>query len=172
MARRWQTGFTLVETVMALLVLGLLAAMAYPMLSNGVRAYVEGADRVETLAKLRIAGERITRELREVRRNPLAPANYEFNTMDAASVEFVKNDGTTVTISANAPLVDLAYDNPAGTWTLTDQLASLTFNYYQADGSTPATGSADVAFVEFELVLADDGNSFPQRSRVALRNQP
>ncbi len=172
MRARTQAGFTLLETVMALVVLGVLAAMAAPMMSNGARAYNDSTARVETLAQLRVASERIARELREVRGNPLLPGNYEFDVMTAGSVRFVKLDGTRVTISEAAPLATLAYDTPAGAWTLTDRVASLDFRYLQADGVTPATGSADVAFVEFELVLNEGGHNFPQRGRVALRNTP
>ena len=54
---------------------------------------------------------------------------------------------------------------------MSDAVSSLSFTYLQADGVTVATGNTDVAFVEFELVLTRAGNTYPQRSRVALRNR-
>jgi len=171
MDRRTQNGFTLIEVVMTLVILAVLAAMATPMLSNGARAYNDSTERIETLAQLRIASERIARELREVRGSPTFPGNYDFSIMNATRVQFFKTDGTQVTIDVAAPLATLAYDTPAGTWPLTDRAASLGFRYLQSDGVSIADAS-NVAFVEFELVLNEGGLSFPQRTRVALRNPP
>lgn len=171
MRRGRAAGFSLIEAVAALVVLGLLAALAAPLLGNGVRAYNDNAERVKTLAKLRLAGERLTREIREIRRNPLPPFYYDISAMGVGRLEFFKSDGTRVTLTDAAPLATLAYDNPPGIWTLSDGLGSLRFSYWQADGVTPAS-LATLAFVEFELVLSDGGYSYPQRCRVALRNQP
>ncbi len=171
MVRRAQSGFTLIETVMALVILAVLAAMATPMLTNGANAYNDSAERIKTLAQLRIASERIARELREVRGSPAFPGNYDFSVMDTGRVQFVKADSTQVTIGVAASLATLAYNTPAGTWPLTDRAASLAFRYLQSDGVSAADAS-NVAFVEFELVLSEGGFSFPQRTRVALRNPP
>lgn len=166
-----QAGFTLIEVIIAVMILGLLGAAAGYGLQNGALAFVKTADAVHTLGKLRPAGERLAREIREIRRDPLTPAVYDITTMNATTLAFTRADGTGVTLNSAPPLVTLAYSNPAGTHTLTDEVGSLTFAYYQADGITPATGSGDVAFVEFELVLSHNGNAYPQRARVALRNR-
>lgn len=55
---------------------------------------------------------------------------------------------------------------------LSDEVSAFSFSYIQADGSLPAIDNSDVAFIEFELVLTHAGNNYPQRSRIALRNQP
>jgi prepilin-type N-terminal cleavage/methylation domain-containing protein len=172
MTRRGLKGFTLLEMVIVLTMLALMAAIAGPYLSNGVRAFNDSASAVHTLSKLRVASERLVRELREVRRNPSAPANYDI-TVGAMPLVFTKTDGETVTVNSAAPLLTLAYNSVAGgsPYALTDQVSSLTFSYLQNDGSS-ATGSNDVAFVEFELILTHAGNDYRQRTRVALRNQP
>jgi prepilin-type N-terminal cleavage/methylation domain-containing protein len=168
---RQQTGYTLIEMIIAIVILGLLGAAAGYGLQNGALAFVNTTDAVHTLSKLRPASERLTREIREIRRDPLTPAVYDITTMNATTLAFTRADGTGVTLNSAPPLATLAYSNPAGTHTLTDEVGSLTFAYYQADGITPATGSGDVAFVEFELVLSHNGNAYPQRARVALRNR-
>ncbi len=167
-----QAGFTLIEIIIAIVILGLLGAAAGYGLQNGALAFVNTADTVHTLSKLRPASERLTREIREIRRDPLTPALYDIAAMNATTLSYTKADGTSVTLNSAPPRVTLAYSDPAGTHTLTDQVNSLTFAYYQSDGVTPATGSGDVVFVEFELVLTHNGNDYPQRARVALRNQP
>jgi len=166
-----QNGFTLIEMIISLVVLALLGAAAGYGLTGGALAFSSSADAVHTLANLRYASERITREIREIRRDPMTPAVYDITTMNPGVLSFTKSDGTGVTLSSMPPLVTLAYSSPAGSHTLTDQLSSLVFSYYQADGITAATGNSDTAFIEFELLLTRDANLYPQLNRIALRNR-
>lgn len=169
--RGTQHGFTLIELVITLMILGILGAAAGHALTGGALAFSGNADNLHALGKLRYASERMARELREIRRNGLNPAVYDITTMTAATLAFTRRDGTGVTFNTALPLLTLAYSAPAGTYTLTDEVGSLAFSYFQADGTTPATGTADVAFIAFDLVLTRNGNSYPQRTRVALRNR-
>ena len=168
---RRQGGFTLIEMIISLVILGLLGAVAGYGLTGGALAFSGNADTLHTLGKLRYASERMAREVREIRRDPVTSANYDISSMTGTTLAFTKDDGTSVTLTGTPPLLTLAYSTPAGTHTLADQVGSMSFAYYQADGSTAATGSADVAYVEFNLVLARNGDSYPQRTRVALRNR-
>ncbi len=171
MARPRQHGFTLMEMVAALTVLALLAAVAAPFISNGVGAYNESAAAVQTLGKLRLASERLVREVREIRRD--GAGNFDISLpLSSTTLQFFKTDSEQVTVSAAAPLLTLAYASIAGTPVLSDDVSTLSFSYFQADGSLPANDNSDVAFIEFELVLTHGGNNYAQRSRVALRNQP
>lgn len=166
-----QAGYTLIEMIIAIVILGLLGAAAGYGLQNGALAFVNTTDNVHTLGKLRAASERLVREIREIRRDPTTPAVYDIATMNTTTLAFNKADGTGVTVNSAPPRVTLAYSTPTGTHTLTDAVDRLTFAYFQADGLTPATGNGDIAFIEFELVLSGNGNSYPQRARVALRNR-
>lgn len=175
MWRSADKGFTLIELVATLLVLGLMTSFAVPYLSNGARVYNDTSAALQTVSKLRYASERMARELREIRNvggsfDIVTPVNVPGN-----SIRFFKWDDvqlTRVTISDTAPTLSLAYDTVASeaNFPLTDELTSVTFNYYQADGVTQATGIDNVAYIEFELIL-NNGNSYSQRSRVALRNR-
>jgi len=166
-----QRGFTLIEMIISLVVLALLGGAAGYGLTGGALAYSGNAETLHTLGKLRYASERMARELREIRRSTVTPANFDITAMTGTTLAFTKSDGTGVTLTGAPPLLTLAYSTPAGTHTLTDQVGSLSFAYYQADGSTAASGAGNVAFVEFNLVLTRNGNSYPQRTRVALRNR-
>jgi len=166
-----QHGFTLIEMIISLVILALLGAAAGYGLTGGALAFSGNADVLHTLGKLRYASERMAREMREIRRDSITPANYDITAMTGTTLAFTRSDGTGVTLTGTPPLLTLAYDAPAGAHILTDEVGSLVFAYYQADGITAATGSADVAFIEFDLVLTRNGNSYPQRTRVALRNR-
>ncbi|MEA2079618.1 MAG: prepilin-type N-terminal cleavage/methylation domain-containing protein [Pseudomonadota bacterium] len=171
MIKRPETGFTLLEMVAALTVLGLLAAIVGPILTNGVRAYNDSASAVHTLSKLRVASERLVREVREIRRD--GSGNFDISLpLSSTTLQFFKTDTDQVTISSAVPLITLAYTGIGGAPVLSDEVSALSFSYFQADGSLPANDNSDVAFIEFELVLTHAGNNYAQRSRIALRNQP
>lgn len=162
-------GFTLMEMVLTLTVLAVLATVAAPYLSNGVTAYNDTAGALETVGKLRVVSERLVREIREIGRD--GGGNFAITVpLSGTNLQFIKLDGEQVTVSEVAPLAHLAYASVAGTPTLVDEVTSLTFNYWRADGLTPATDNSDVAFIDFELVLTHAGNGYRQRSRIALRN--
>lgn len=170
-------GFTLIEMVVTIVLIGVLAMTVIPVISSGVKTYVTTTTSINTLSKLRYATERMAREIREVRRDPVTPANYSISTNistgTSTSLAFTKSDTNQVTIDGSGPSpVTLSYTLPSAvTSTLTDQVSSLTFNYYRADGSTLATSVSTVAFVEITLILIEDGALLTQRTRVALRNQ-
>lgn len=170
MCRATDKGFTLIELVATLLVLGLMTSFAVPYLSNGARVYNDTSAALQTVSKLRYASERMARELREIRN---VGGSFDISTPVTGpgnSITFIKSDGVQVSVNDTAPTLSLTYDTLVGNFPLTDELTSVTFNYYQADGVTQATGIGDVAYIEFELIL-NNGNSYNQRSRVALRNR-
>jgi prepilin-type N-terminal cleavage/methylation domain-containing protein len=175
MVQRQPNGFTLLEMVVAITALAVLAMLVTPYLSLSVRAYNDNAMESRTLAELRYASERIARELRDIRRNPSPPSNYDIvlPSSPTASFAFIRNDATTVTIERTAPLLNLRYSSLASDapFPLSTSLQSLTFNFLRSD-ETQAFVSAEVAYIEFEIQLASNGKTYSQRSRVALRTQP
>ena len=84
-----QTGFTLIEMVMTMVIVGLLGAVGGYALVNGTLAFVHSADAVHTIGKLRIAGKRMEREIRDVRRDLGTPALYDISTMNATTLTFI-----------------------------------------------------------------------------------
>jgi type II secretory pathway pseudopilin PulG len=166
-----QGGFTMIGMIISLVILSVLGTTAGSALSGGVRAFSENADVLQTLGKLRYASERMAREVREIRRDPAMPDQFEITAMSASALSFTRGGGTVVTLTASPPLLTLSYTVPAGTWTLTDEVSSMNFQYFQKDGTSSATGNDDVAFIEFNLELTRAGRRYPQRTRVALRNR-
>lgn len=168
-------GFTLIEAVLGIVLLGILAMAAMPVITGGITAYATTTTSLNTLSKLRYATERMAREVREVRRSTVTPADYDIitniSTGTSTSLVFTKSDGNQVSLNLSGANVTLAYSTPAVSSTLTDQASGLTFRYYQNDGTTAASSVSNVAFVDIQLDLVESGNTISQRTRVALRNQ-
>ena len=166
-----ESGFTLIEMILVIIIVTIIAASGATTLTNSVLAWRVAPDVVDTLSKLRGATERVQREVRETRRNPAATASYDITAMTASQFSFTKSDGTDVGFSIAPPLVNINYSDPATTSVLINQVNSASFSYFQLDGSS-ATNNSDIAFVEFAIELTNGGNSYPQLIRVGLRNQP
>ena len=163
---------------MVIVIVGVIAGTVASLTTGGVTAFTAGREAVDVLSELRLVSERIARELRSVRRDPTTPANFDFMTPVAAcddNVQFrrLESDGTTVTtvtIDSVGSTLRIGYSAPPGNHTLSER-GSVTFCYLQQDGAAAATSLADVAFVEVALTLTHNGNNYPQRTRVALRNR-
>jgi hypothetical protein len=154
--------------------LAVLAATAVPFMRNGVQAYNNTASGLQTVSKLRYASERLARELREIRHNGTGYDITTSVTIAGNNIRFRKSDLEWVNISTNASNLTMSYEALAGgaDFILSDGLTSINFDYFQNDGASTPTGTANVAYVEFELVLDNNGVNYSQRTRVALRNQP
>lgn len=175
---RTQAGFTLIELVMVMVILGIVGFTVSALLSGGVGAFSAGREAVDALSELRLTSERIARELRTVRRNPGTPTDFDFLAKTDTSVQFRRWDDdtnwTTVTISASGSVVTIDYSTvTGGPYTLTHSLGSLDFDYLDSNGAETVV-NANVAFIDIELSLVDNAsppNNYPQRTRVALRNR-
>lgn len=162
-------GFTLVELVMAIIVLSVIAALTAPMLLKGMQAYEGTHGSLRTLDQLRYATERLAREIRETNLNA---GSYAINMAAAPPLTLTKTDGVVVTVSSAGSDLNLGYSAPAVADVLSDQYSTVAFAYFDANGNATASGS-DVRYVEITLTLTNPGNgqNYSQRTRVALRDR-
>lgn len=175
---RLEGGYSLIELVMVIVIVGIVGTTVAALLSGGVGAFTAGREAVDTLSELRLTSERLARELRTVRRDPATPTDFEFLTKTDTTVQFRRWDddtnATLVTIAASGSDLTVDYDTvPGGPYILSNSLGSLDFDYLDSNGAETAD-NADVAFIDIELSLVDSAtppNSYPQRTRVALRNR-
>ncbi|NOZ53982.1 MAG: prepilin-type N-terminal cleavage/methylation domain-containing protein [Gammaproteobacteria bacterium] len=165
------TGFTLIEMVMVIVLLGILAGLTAPIFSQGLMASRLTVDNLQSMEKIRYASERMAREIRQVSHNG---ASYDVTTMTAANFVFVKAAAavTTVSINYSGSVVNLGYSVPLAVATLVDEVSAMSFAYFNAMGAV-TSNAVDLAFVEINLTLQNPntGGVFTQRTRVALRNQ-
>jgi len=161
-------GLSLVELVMVIVILGVLAAFIGPILFNAMRSYDSGQNAVLTQAKLRYALERMTRELREIRRQTTDATFADVTAMGATSIAFFKTDGTRVVLAAAGNQINLSYSTLTGM--LTDQLGAFSLAYFQQNGVTAPATSASLAFVQISLAVSEGSNLYSGRVRVDLKN--
>lgn len=161
-------GFTLVEMVMAIIVLAVLAAVTTPMMLQGILAYQATYNSLQTLDKLRYATERLAREIRETDR---VAGVYTISMATTPPLTFTKADGTGVTVSAGGTL-SLSYATPAVSAVLTDEYTTLAIAYFDANGAS-TTSASDVRYVELTLTLTNpaSGQVYSQRTRAMLRDR-
>jgi len=161
-------GFSLIELVMVIVILGILAAFVGPVLFNALRSYDREQSATLTQAKMRYAIERMSRELREVRRRTTDATFVDVTSMTASSMAFFKTDGTQVIIGAAGNQLNLAYSSLSGM--LTDQLGSFSLAYFQQNATTVAASAASIAFVQISMTLSEGTNLFSARVRVDVKN--
>lgn len=162
-------GWTLIELIMVMVIIGILAVFVGPVLLTAVKAYDRTQATVNTYGKMRYAMERMAREIAAVRRDPADTTDLHVTTMTAANFTFFKEDGTQVTLTTAGTNLNLTYAG-TGTGVLADGVSGLSFAYYRADGATVAANATVLAFVEISMTISDGVTSFANRQRVALRS--
>jgi len=141
-------GFTLVELILVIVLIGILASVASEPLIQGLKAREEVTSDLYAIGKLRYATERVVRELRQVQFIS-SGSGFQLTALDpdpivtnsSAGVCFTRVGGsagttlTTVAVRKTSTLV--TYDLPASCaspnlapTTLADGASSLNFEYY------------------------------------------
>jgi type II secretory pathway pseudopilin PulG len=176
-------GATLIEIIVVIIISGILVVFIAPILTTAVDSYDRTSRNIEVLTKMRYAMERIAREIRTIRRDPLDAGSYDVVTgsMTATKFEFCRPDGTRVTIDNTTLASEIAIGYTAGftstctasaasTRTLTDSVTAFSLTYRTVTGGV-ATGKTDVAYVDIAVTITGTGTSgYNSSMRVDLRN--
>lgn len=152
-----QNGFSLIEIIVVILLIGVIAAASAKLLISGGNAYVTSSNVINASWQGQVALERMVRDIRAVR----SPS--DITTASASQFVFVDSSGTTNTYTLSGSSLTLNGN------TLADGINSLTFNYYDASGTTTAT-LANIRLIQITLNITQGGANFSLTTTAYPRN--
>jgi type II secretory pathway pseudopilin PulG len=153
------SGFTFVETLLAVILVGVLAGVAAKVLISGLDVYSLVANRNSAFHSAREAMDRMVGEILVVESSDITSINdtsFGFRDRDGASTDFRR---ATLTMGGRSvPCIFRGDDFLAG------DVESLNFSYFQEDG-TPTDTPALVRRIHIDLIIMAAGTA----GRVHLR---
>ena len=161
-----QSGFTLLEMVISIVIVGIIATLGADLIGAGTDAGTAINKNIDRLTKSRYALSRMALEISETE---YASSKYTISRMRADQITFTKKDGETVDILFASPNVTINYGSITGNYTLIDQVSSLVFSYYQNDGVAAANLNSNVAYIQIDLTSSGT-SSYTRTQRIALGN--
>lgn len=120
-------GFTLIELVLVIVLLGVLAALLVNPFSTGVKGFAAIETRGGLTSHAREAMTRIVREMRNIQRTGNNAPNI--TSANASTITFVDLEDNTITFALSGSTVER---NSTG---LTDQVSNLQFRYFDGSNS-------------------------------------
>ena len=144
--RPQEKGFTLIEVVVSLVLIGILSAMAGLGLMQITQGYVFSRQNSETVQKVQIAMDRVVKELGAATAINAAPAPT------ASSLSFTRLPGpitNIITFSGNTVQIN-------GT-TLINNVTAFSFAYFDATGIATTT-AANIGRVDISLTVTGANN--------------
>ena len=155
-------GFTLVEIILSISLIGILFALTSVVLRQGLDAYAHISSRAPQLQAARYAMERMVRELRREGDD----ANDQIQNISATQVSFTDNLGNNTSFNLNGQTLR------RGTDTLLNNVTSLTFTGYKSDNVTTTSSANQVRRIRIQLTTLPPGQiaSLTLRTDIFLRN--
>lgn len=162
-----ENGFTLIELVMTMALIGIIAFVVANSMSAGFKAYFTTDFRNEALNQARIAMERMSKEIRNVR------SRTDIGTANAAQFCFINTDGARISFrfSANTIIREepAACPGIAGN-TLAGNITSFTFAYLQSNGSADPAPPTNTKRIRITFTSTISSESITLQSEVWPRS--
>ena len=159
-------GFTLIEIVITIVLIGIIASIAAMIILQGVRAYSDEQGRSDVHYQARIAVERVAREARMIRTcaDISGPAN------PSATLSFTDINGVAVVFNVAAGTLSRGPDILA-----TGVTSATPFRFLNRLGNQSVTCAdpdpdLNIWFVEIDVTSTQGAESLQMRTRVHPRN--
>lgn len=161
---RRQTGFTLIELILTIVIVGIISGIGASLLRQGVGAVISEDARANLTSDGRLASERMVREIRMARSRTVAdlPA-----CCSATTLTFLDITGTQIVYTSAGG--NITRQDPSGTNILASNVTSLTFSYFQQNGITAAVNATQVWTIQVDLTFTRSGESQSFRVRAHPR---
>lgn len=152
-----QLGFSLVELIVVIVVLGIVGSMGAIVVRDGMLGYLRGREITSADWQGRLALERITRELRDasaIAAGSCDTSTFAYSDINAAPISYTQS--TTTLLRNGQPLAD--------------NVTGLRFYCLQNDGQTYTTTPSAVYYVTVSMIVSTANTSATYRSTVKPRN--
>lgn len=172
--RSFAAGATLVEMIVVIVIFGIVMSIGVLVLGRSFESYQLTREVTNVDWHGRVALERLTRELREVR--SATATDLGFTGTLATELKFIDGGGNNVCFYLSGGRLMRSADGPAGILPcgdtspqpLADNVSSLAFNFYQRDGSN-ATLATNVYYIAVSFTVTTGQVSEPYRVSVQPR---
>jgi len=155
-----QTGFSLIEMLLVVIILSIIAALGGQMLSTGFNSYFTGRDIINAEWQGRYGLQRMSRELRDVRSATAA----DLVTSPANQITFTDNNANVITYALSGSTLT-RNGQP-----LADGVSALSFDYIEDDGITTAAAAVDVWYISATVNITLNGSVYALRNTLHPRN--
>ena len=162
-------GFTLIEIVITIVLIGILSGLAAMIILQGVRAYSDEQSRSDVHYQARLAMDRMAREIR-LARAASATGTVVSGTITGNptnSIIFTELSGGTISYSLS--VTDLMRTTGGVPVLLANGITTLEFQHYDNAGVLTTT-AANVWIVEINVIAQQGGETLNLRTRVHPRN--
>ena len=149
-SRRSACGFSLVELVMVIVILGIVASSGALILSRGFNAYFAGRDMTRADWNARLALERMTRDLREVR------STVDITTMTANQITYTDLSGNAIIYNLSGTTLTRTQSGVAAG--LANNISALRLSYLQRNGQSAAASASAVYYITVSAVATSYNN--------------
>lgn len=157
---RFLTGFTLIELVMVIAIVGVIALVAAPFISTALDSWLFTQTERDIVFSARLAMNRMVREIRQIKNvasiSTFTDTEFEFLDIDDTSINFQQSGNS---LLRNSDELTNKLQNPGG----------LTFTYLDSDVNTTGTRD-DIRMVRMKLVLVTGDSSITIQSLARFRN--
>ncbi len=153
-------GFTLIEIVIVIVIMGIVAAIGSLIMSRGFSSYFTERDITSVDQQARLALERMTRELRLIRVTSSGP---DISVMNTNLVTFTDNTATGITYTISAG--QLTRNGVP----LAANLTALNLSYLTSTGAA-TVNPAQVFYIQVALTVNQNSITTNFRSTVTPRN--
>jgi prepilin-type N-terminal cleavage/methylation domain-containing protein len=159
-------GFTLVEIVITIVIVGIIAGVAAEIIMQGVRAYSSGQFRSNVRYQADLAAERMAREIRLIRSRTAT----DIPLWNATDLSFMDINNNQVRFQLNNGVIRRSQDGGATWQALATGVSALTLSYYRNDGVTAATSAPEIWYIAIDVIDQQDAETLEVRTRVHPMN--
>ncbi|MBI5454740.1 MAG: type II secretion system protein [Deltaproteobacteria bacterium] len=168
-------GFTLIETVMVIVLVGIIGTVVSSLLYQGSKSIEAGDARKELSSQGRLAVERASREMRLMRcttaGNSCNPQASDITAWTATELRFVTTNYEGRGLRFDAGTLKLRQGSGAldPDDTLANNVSAASFEYLKSDG-TPASAVGEIWVINLDMTLSSGTESVPFRASVHPRS--